>query len=79
MGSGCRNWAWASAKAPCAVISAALMRREGNVGSGPPDSARARLRMASSMFRKPLLREGVSTAGPSCSSARASGSTCTTQ
>ena len=56
-------------------MSSAVTSSDGKVGRNAPDRARARFLIASSTLRKPLARDGVSTAGPSCSADSASGST----
>lgn len=72
---GCRNSAWASAKRPCGVMASAEMSSEGKRGRFSV-SARVRFFTASSMFRKPFVREGVIRLGPSARHEKASGSTC---
>ena len=57
------------------MISEEVMLREGNLGSCSV-SMTVRLRIVSSMFRKPLVRDGAITPGPSLSADSISGLTC---
>lgn len=73
---GCKNWACASAKGPCALMSSAVNTNEGNRGRFVLTNMRTRLTTVSSMLTRELLRLGVTTAGPRGRDCRIEGSSC---